>query len=535
MLSIALCALIALPQGHALHTSRNTTGLDVREANVVKGNLHMNTRSNTGSGAAEVEPESNPKNKAFKMSPKDLTYDTHQIDDDEKFHVPSVAPNDKQPDSTDHALSKQAIEEKTNVDSKKGSKGSVILDDYDPTRLGVSADEAHKAKDSVKEGVKDTGKDVSKDSGTDTSKGNSKSLLKDSSDSSISSDSLDSSKNAYEPGVKKEPKAEAKKKPTAEDSIRAVEENKAPAGKTKPSAQTQPSVQAQEIQINEAEKQKLEIETQRADAEKLNEILKDSSSSSEKGTTEAAEAAAEVAKYQGHRYGRLVGSATMIIVSEIGDKTFFIAALMAMRHHPWFVFSSSFSAMVLMTILSMVLGLIIPSLLSRRVTTLLAALLFLFFALKMIKEAWSIDKNTAATEELEEVEHDFALSEKTLASEKAEAGGFAADDSTRNSLSKGMSNLAQLVFSPVWIQIFVMTFLGEWGDRSQIATVAMGAGEGWGVVLTGCILGHSITTAIAVMGGKILAKQLSLRTVTMCGAGCFLLFAVFYFNDWLHQ
>ena len=44
--------------------------------------------------------------------------------------------------------------------------------------------------------------------------------------------------------------------------------------------------------------------------------------------------------------------------------------------------------------------------------------------------------------------------------------------------------MATFVFTPVWIQVFVMTFLGEWGDRSQIATIAMAAGsEYWFVIL----------------------------------------------------
>lgn len=47
-----------------------------------------------------------------------------------------------------------------------------------------------------------------------------------------------------------------------------------------------------------------------------------------------------------------VASLSVIIVSEIGDKTFFIAAIMAMRHSRITVFAGAIGALATMTILS---------------------------------------------------------------------------------------------------------------------------------------------------------------------------------------
>lgn len=47
-----------------------------------------------------------------------------------------------------------------------------------------------------------------------------------------------------------------------------------------------------------------------------------------------------------------VASLSVIIVSELGDKTFFIAAIMAMRHPRITVFIGAISALALMTVLS---------------------------------------------------------------------------------------------------------------------------------------------------------------------------------------
>jgi putative Ca2+/H+ antiporter (TMEM165/GDT1 family) len=40
-------------------------------------------------------------------------------------------------------------------------------------------------------------------------------------------------------------------------------------------------------------------------------------------------------------------------------------------------------------------------------------------------------------------------------------------------IAEGVRNFCSLILGPVFVQSFVLTFLGEWGDRSQIATIAL--------------------------------------------------------------
>ena len=67
----------------------------------------------------------------------------------------------------------------------------------------------------------------------------------------------------------------------------------------------------------------------------------------------------------------------MIISMEIGDKTFFIGAILAMSHNRWLVFIGSVLALVVMCVISCIIGLSAPILMSREVTVVVAAVLVL--------------------------------------------------------------------------------------------------------------------------------------------------------------
>ncbi|CAN0041714.1 unnamed protein product, partial [Discosporangium mesarthrocarpum] len=67
-------------------------------------------------------------------------------------------------------------------------------------------------------------------------------------------------------------------------------------------------------------------------------------------------------------WGAFVDSVAMIIATEIGDKTFFIAAIMAMTHPRIVVFCGAIGALAVMTVLSALLGFALPSILPKTYT-----------------------------------------------------------------------------------------------------------------------------------------------------------------------
>jgi len=292
----------------------------------------------------------------------------------------------------------------------------------------------------------------------------------------------------------------------------------------------------------------------------------------------------------------------MIVVSEIGDKTFLIAAIMAVRHPRITVFGGAFSSLIVMSILSAGLGKVILGLIPKVLTHYAAALLFLVFGIRMLQEGLKIPAGQAhIQEEMREVEDELELDDQARgmdsrgltaleAMEEGNGEGQSVDHhlaedslkvksrtgvsispnrrsqsfhplsapsvlsptstsspmvhyatsklrSLRNStysgkeISNGARNFCSLFVSPVFAQAFVLTFLGEWGDRSQIATIALAGANSVNVIAFGTILGHCLCTFVAVMGGRWLSTFISIRHITLMGAAAFLIFAVLYLYE----
>ncbi len=194
-------------------------------------------------------------------------------------------------------------------------------------------------------------------------------------------------------------------------------------------------------------------------------------------------------------------SLLMITAAELGDKTFFISLCLAMRYPRRWVFLGAMSALVAMTVISVLMGHLL-SLLPAVVTRWGVIGLFIFFGLKLLYDAYKMPSGQGITCETEAQQEAIeSVSEMTASLKKATVVGI---------LSK----------------TFVMTFLAEWGDRTQIATASLAAKYDVIGVTAGAIVGHAICALIAVVGGKFIAGRLSERVVTAAGGVLFLIFAI---------
>ncbi|KAF2311164.1 hypothetical protein GH714_019776 [Hevea brasiliensis] len=151
-----------------------------------------------------------------------------------------------------------------------------------------------------------------------------------------------------------------------------------------------------------------------------------------------------------------------------------------MRHPRRLVLSGCLAALIVMTILSAVVGWAAPNLLSRTWTHHITTVLFFGFGLWSLRDGFT-DKGEA--EELAEVEA------KLDADWKANTGITKEDVKADDELKKQRRTFLAQFFSPIFLKAFSITFFGEWGDKSQIATIGLAADENpFGVVLGGIVL-----------------------------------------------
>jgi len=282
----------------------------------------------------------------------------------------------------------------------------------------------------------------------------------------------------------------------------------------------------------------------------------------------------------------LVSSFTMILFAEIADKTFFIAAIMAMRYSKLIVFLGAWSALAVMTGLSVALGYVV-TFIPQYITHIIAGVLFFVFAIQMFYEAYkNRGQHDAAQKEMEEVgrelrgddeelrvrfrkdsksegDHgeanivvEIMPSEAERVRSRAETSALTSPDSSRpesrqsnngggvdeaidethedtEAKAVGCTTKTEKVLSvfcnAVFIKAFVLTFVAEWGDRSQISTIGLAVSTNPFAVFVGGSAGHFVCTMGAIIFGAAVAKKISISILNVCGAVIFLGFAGYSF------
>lgn len=195
---------------------------------------------------------------------------------------------------------------------------------------------------------------------------------------------------------------------------------------------------------------------------------------------------------------------SLVFLSEIGDKTFFVAALLAAKLSRAVSFVGSLGALAVMTVISVVVGQVfhaVPSELASGVPLddVAAVIAFTYFGVKILGEALESDDGgkSAMDEEFEEAEETVQDNDGIV---RANVG-------------------AQIA------SIFGLVFAAEFGDRSFLATIALSAAQNPVSVGAGAVAAHGLATGIAVIGGAYISKYVSEKVIAYVGGSLFLVFA----------
>eukprot|EP00397_Hematodinium_sp_SG-2012_P055840 GEMP01068459.1.p1 GENE.GEMP01068459.1~~GEMP01068459.1.p1 ORF type:complete len:342 (-),score=45.25 GEMP01068459.1:123-1148(-) len=133
---------------------------------------------------------------------------------------------------------------------------------------------------------------------------------------------------------------------------------------------------------------------------------------------------------------------------EFGDKTFFLATVLAQKRHPLLVFLGAAAALGLMTLGGTAFGVILPHFLPPILTDVVAALVYFVLGVVMMYEAITVDGNESEYESAQEI--------------------------ARNKKSE--------LHASTFLQTMMLIVAAEWGDRSQVSTVSLASsGDFFGV------------------------------------------------------
>ena len=198
-------------------------------------------------------------------------------------------------------------------------------------------------------------------------------------------------------------------------------------------------------------------------------------------------------------------SFTAITLAELGDKTFFMALILAARHRGRDVFIGAFAALTAVTLISLGLGYGLRELLPATVVPWLAAALFVGFGLKLLVDAQGIEANEADEEE----------QEAQQAIDEAES---------RRRIST--------TWAVIW-EAFVLVFIAELGDRTQFTTIFLATAPAFTFagLLAGTLVGHALVTWLAVGAGKWIGGRISEQLLYRLSGGLFIAFGLFAFKQ----
>ncbi|CBY37235.1 unnamed protein product [Oikopleura dioica] len=252
----------------------------------------------------------------------------------------------------------------------------------------------------------------------------------------------------------------------------------------------------------------------------------------------------------------------MILMAEFADKTFFVACILAMKYSRALVFMGCWLGLVTITGISVALAMIFEhSVIPQNYVQYAAGALFAIFGLQMFYEGYK-NRGLKASDEMKDAADELGDdgregTEMTVrfrksstsedpndpevtvemiesSSRRASQATSQSSDSTQNvGCIKKTENSLGLCINKVFLKAFLLTFLGEWGDKSQLGTISLAATNPSAqlMVFIGCSMGYAACVGLAVLLGKFVVSKIKITYLNIAGGVLFLGFSAFTFYN----
>ena len=185
-----------------------------------------------------------------------------------------------------------------------------------------------------------------------------------------------------------------------------------------------------------------------------------------------------------------------VALAGIGDKSFLTALALAARHKARWVFIGSVSALTVGAGLWIGMGAWLNTLVSTETVKFVSGITFLAFGALALSQVYQCHSNPEIDAKL--------TSEKLMCN----AGDQGAEIVIRDS--------------------FTTTFLAEFGDRTQLALLALAAGPNISApsIFSGAVAANILLAIAAVSSGKLLRNHLSYKKLSFCSGILFIALGV---------
>jgi putative Ca2+/H+ antiporter (TMEM165/GDT1 family) len=178
--------------------------------------------------------------------------------------------------------------------------------------------------------------------------------------------------------------------------------------------------------------------------------------------------------------------------------------------------------------ISVQMGLILPELLPTYWIDIFAVLIFLFMGMKMLIEGIKM-KSKSESEMFNKIQREI---NKEIIQENEPSY----DEEKLNIMVKEKYNIKEGL--EIFIQTFLLIFLSELGDKSQISTIYLSSNSDPKLIFCSVCIAQILLSVIAVIGGTFISDKISEKNLTIIAGILFLAFGLIsmyltYINDYV--